>query len=99
VRVRLVDASDQSNRLSFESERATLFDSEPQGNRMASSNANTILEQLEDGRNYDLEFGETWNGANDGHSSRYAFHTVKCKNETIAVGLSASFASRLTVDL
>ncbi|CAF0867155.1 unnamed protein product [Adineta ricciae] len=43
----------------------------------ASTNTNVILEHLEEGKVYDLEFGDTWNATNDGHPSKYAYHTVK----------------------
>ncbi|CAF2769474.1 unnamed protein product [Rotaria sp. Silwood2] len=45
---------------------------------MASmTNTNPLLEYLEDGKAYDLEFGDTWNSINDGNSSKYAYHTIK----------------------
>ncbi|UJR16499.1 hypothetical protein I4U23_003401 [Adineta vaga] len=43
----------------------------------AATNTNTLLEHLEEGKSYDLEFGETWNSTNDVHSSKYAYHTIK----------------------
>ncbi|CAF0888708.1 unnamed protein product [Rotaria sordida] len=45
---------------------------------MASmTNSNPLLEYLEDGKVYDLEFGDTWNSINDGNPSKYAYHTIK----------------------
>ena len=45
---------------------------------MASSitNSNAILEHLEEGKSYEVDFGETWNSTNE---SKYAYHTIKCK--------------------
>ncbi len=48
-------------------------------NQMASTtNTNPLLEHLEDGKIYDLDLGETWNSINDGNTSKYAYHTIKC---------------------
>lgn len=43
----------------------------------ASANTNSILDHLELGRSYDLEFGDTWNSSNDSNPSKHAFHTIK----------------------
>ncbi|CAF0922805.1 unnamed protein product [Adineta steineri] len=40
----------------------------------SATNINPLLDYLEDGKAYDLEFGDTWN---DGNSSKYAYHTIK----------------------
>ncbi|CAF1298079.1 unnamed protein product [Rotaria magnacalcarata] len=45
---------------------------------MASApNTNPLLEYLDDGKAYELDFGDTWNSINDGNSSKYAYHTIK----------------------
>ncbi len=44
----------------------------------SATNPNPLLEHLEDGKMYDLDFGETWNTINDGNSSKCAYHTIKC---------------------
>ncbi len=44
----------------------------------SATNTNPLLEHLEDGKLYDLEFGDTWNSTNDGNTSKYAYHTIKC---------------------
>jgi hypothetical protein len=44
----------------------------------SATNPNPLLEHLEDGKIYDLDFGDTWNSINDGNSSKYAYHTIKC---------------------
>lgn len=44
----------------------------------SASNSNPLLEHLEDGKNYDLEFGDTWNSTIDGSNSKYSYHTIKC---------------------
>jgi len=50
---------------------------------MASAmNTNPLLEHLEDGKIYDLDLGETWNSINDGNTSKYAYHTIKCMTKT-----------------
>ena len=41
-------------------------------------NSNPLLEYLEDDKTYDLDFGSTWNAINDGSTSKYAYHTIKC---------------------
>jgi hypothetical protein len=47
----------------------------------SATNTNPLLEHLEDGKLYDLEFGDTWNSTNDGNTSKYAYHTIKCNIE------------------
>lgn len=50
---------------------------------MASApNSNPVLDYLEDGKAYELDFGETWNSISDGSSSKYAYHTIKCSFKT-----------------
>jgi hypothetical protein len=47
----------------------------------STTNTNPLLEHLEDGKMYDLEFGETWNSISDGISSKYSYHTIKCNRK------------------
>jgi hypothetical protein len=49
----------------------------------SATNTNPVLEHLEDGKTYDLDFGDTWNTVNDGNTSKYAYHTIKCNLKTI----------------
>jgi hypothetical protein len=48
----------------------------------SATNTNPLLEHLEDGKIYDLDFGDTWNSVNDGNSSKYAYHTIKCNRKS-----------------
>lgn len=63
---------------------------------MASSssamNTNPLLEHLEDGKIYDLDLGETWNSMNDGNTSKYAYHTIKCKTKNGLCLIKNSFS-------
>lgn len=57
----------------------------------ASANTNAILEHVEEGKSYELEFGDTWHSANDGHASKYAFHTIKCNDDLRTNFVSGTF--------
>jgi len=41
----------------------------------SASNTNPLLEYVEEGKTYEVDFGDTWN---DGNSSKYSYHTIKC---------------------
>ena len=47
----------------------------------SATNTNPLLEHLEDGKTYEVEFGDTWNPVIDGHSSKYSYHTIKCRRK------------------
>jgi hypothetical protein len=49
----------------------------------SATNTNPLLEHLEDGKTYDLEFGETWNSTNDAIPSKYSYHTIKCDRKIV----------------
>jgi hypothetical protein len=56
-----------------------------------NKDSNSIVEHLEEGKDYDLEFGETWIPTNDLHASKYSYHTIKCSSKT------KDFSSRCSI--
>ncbi len=53
----------------------------------SAANTNPLLEHLDDGKIYDLDFGDTWNSMNDGNTSKYAYHTIKCRRRISMIAL------------
>jgi hypothetical protein len=51
----------------------------------SATNTNPLLDHLEDGKIYDLDFGDTWNSMNDGNTSKYAYHTIKCNKKNFSL--------------
>ena len=46
----------------------------------SASNTNPLLEYVEEGKTYEVDFGDTWN---DGNSSKYSYHTIKDRKSVV----------------
>jgi hypothetical protein len=64
----------------------------------SATNPNPLLEHLEDGKIYDLDFGDTWNSIIDGNSSKYAYHTIKCNRILCSIKLFIFFLVQMILN-